>query len=346
MIQEQPRTTHGGATRSVGIVGVGFISEAMHIPTIQAFPGLSMRMLVDPFADERRMRELSERVGCQWSRNVNDMCVDLAVIATPISKHCEIGMTLLDKGSHLLVEKPLGATHAECMALLQAAAAKGRRVYCGQMRRFYKNVGIAKAAVTAGLIGELESVSIFEGNLAISMRKFYDPNRQSINPIDEGVFFDVGTHSIDSVVYVLEDLGGTFAMEDCVTDDLRLQSNVEIRGRIRLANGRDAAFQGAFSSSTGLANCIWFRGTRATLLLSVIPTVMPIIFPAGGGRPITLDSSGYSGDSPFVQQYRAILAGLDDGQDTVIDARRMLETVKVLDSAWSLARVGACRWMD
>ena len=148
-MHEQPRTTDGGATRSVGIVGVGFISEAMHIPTIQGFPGLSIRMLVDPFADERRIRDLSERVGCQWSRSVNDMCVDLAVIATPISKHCEIGMALLDKGSHLLVEKPLGATHAECTTLLQAAAAKSRRVYCGQMRRFYKNVGIAKAAVAS-----------------------------------------------------------------------------------------------------------------------------------------------------------------------------------------------------
>jgi len=344
--QQQPRTTCGGTKRTVGIVGVGFISEAMHIPTILSFPGLSMRILVDPFADERRMRELSERVGCQWSRNVDDMRVDLAVIATPISKHCEIGRTLLDKGCHLLVEKPLGASYSECMSLLQAADAKGRRVYCGQMRRFYKNVGIAKAAVTAGLIGELESVSIFEGNLAASMRKFYDPNRQNINPIDEGVFFDVGTHSIDSVVYALEDMGGKFNIEDCVTDDLRLQSNVEVHGRIQLANGREALFQGAFSSSTGLANCIWFRGTRATLLLSVIPTVMPIIFPAGGGRPIILDSSGYSGDSPFVQQYRAILASLDNGHDTAIDARRILETVKVLDSAWSLARVGTCRWMD
>ena len=62
--------------------------------------------------------------------------VDAATICTPTVAHFEIGAFLLERGKHLLVEKPLADTPARARSLSQLAAARSCVLQVGHVERF------------------------------------------------------------------------------------------------------------------------------------------------------------------------------------------------------------------
>lgn len=60
---------------------------------------------------------------------------DAAILAVPTDRHATLGAHLLERGCHLLVEKPLAATAGECASLAKAAAAAKRVLRVGHVER-------------------------------------------------------------------------------------------------------------------------------------------------------------------------------------------------------------------
>jgi predicted dehydrogenase len=329
---------------SVGIVGVGSISEIIHIPVLQTIPNVRIGILVDPYADEKKMEKLSRKLGCPWSRNLDALDTDLAVIATPISTHCEIGKALAAQRINLFVEKPLGHKFSDAQTLLELAKTHDCRVFCGQMRRFYGNVVVARLAVSSGLLGDIRRISIFEGNLYGWKRSYFNAERTQSVAIDEGVLFDVGTHAIDTTSFVIEGYGAVLSVATCITDTLDLATNVEIQGDICVLGKSVGCWSAAFSNSVALSNCIWFHGTTGTLMLSANASLMPRFYPSGQKEYIVLGTTPNAA-SPFLRQYHAIIRSLRAGGESIIDGTRVLDTVRVLDTAWAKVRSGQCSWL-
>jgi predicted dehydrogenase len=89
--------------------------------------------------------------------------VDLVIVASPDRTHASIAIAVLQTGYNLLLEKPMGVTLDECLAV--AAAARAARVYfrvCHIMNDMPANLLIAKL-VAAGEIGKVVSVDHTEG---------------------------------------------------------------------------------------------------------------------------------------------------------------------------------------
>ena len=83
---------------------------------------------------------------------------DAAIIALPDRFHCAAAKAALAKGLHILLEKPLGCSWAECEEV-QAAAARARRlVLTGYVLRFAAYYRRLTEILRAGVIGELTSI--------------------------------------------------------------------------------------------------------------------------------------------------------------------------------------------
>lgn len=79
--------------------------------------------------------------------------VDIVVICTPHPAHREGALAAFENGAHVLVEKPLAISLADCDAMLAAAAAAGKQLGMISQRRFLPACQRMKAAIDAGKLG-------------------------------------------------------------------------------------------------------------------------------------------------------------------------------------------------
>ena len=118
-----------------------------------------------------------------------DAGLDAAVVATPNRFHAEVGVALLEKGVHVLVEKPIAATVADAQRMIDAARANDRVLMVGQVERFNPAVETVKRAVA-----DDEIISI-----QITRVGPFPPRMGEV-----GVVIDLAVHDIDIIRHLTE----------------------------------------------------------------------------------------------------------------------------------------------
>ena len=83
---------------------------------------------------------------------------DVAIIATQDKEHYDIALKAIDKGYHLLLEKPVAPTPEECIAIEDAANAKGVMVLVCHVLRFTPFFMTIKKIIDSGRIGKVKNV--------------------------------------------------------------------------------------------------------------------------------------------------------------------------------------------
>ena len=111
------------ATR-VGVIGTGALGQH-HVRILSALPEAELVGIYDLSGE--RSEEIAARHGCAIADSFDALAGDIeaAVVAVPTVDHCEIGCNLLERGVHVLVEKPIAIDDREAEALIAAA---GNRV--------------------------------------------------------------------------------------------------------------------------------------------------------------------------------------------------------------------------
>ena len=113
------------ATRlKVGVFGIGALGRH-HTRILSGLEGVALEGIFDTRADVAAA--VASEHGARVATSFDDLAgrIDAAVLAAPTSLHGELGLALLDRGVHLLVEKPIASTLAEADALIAAAEARG-----------------------------------------------------------------------------------------------------------------------------------------------------------------------------------------------------------------------------
>lgn len=81
--------------------------------------------------------------------------IDIIFVASPDQFHCEHACAAARAGKHVLCEKPMVMTLAECEAVVDSADAEGVKFLVGQVCRFAPGFVMAKRLIDQGMIGEL-----------------------------------------------------------------------------------------------------------------------------------------------------------------------------------------------
>src|SRR5262245_1856684 len=119
------------------LVGCGAIAEFGYLPALPFARGVEATLLVDRDLD--RAKAMADRFGIPgFSSEVAEVVgtADAACVALPHHLHEAIGRQLLDGGVHVLIEKPLAMTTAECDTLISSAE-RNRRILSVAMPRRY-----------------------------------------------------------------------------------------------------------------------------------------------------------------------------------------------------------------
>lgn len=100
-----------------------------------------------------------------WTELILDRpkMADVAVISMQDQLHYEPAMRAIEKGYHLLLEKPMAPTPKECLDIALAAEKKGVHVVVGHVLRYTPFFCAIKSIIDSGRIGKVMNIIHTEG---------------------------------------------------------------------------------------------------------------------------------------------------------------------------------------
>lgn len=124
-----------GTRIRMGVVGVGSLGFH-HARLLREIPQVDLVGIHD--VDARRLNEVAAALDVRAVAELDRLLaeVEALVIAVPTVAHEEVALAALERGVHVLIEKPIAPTLEAADRILEAAAASGALVQIGHVERF------------------------------------------------------------------------------------------------------------------------------------------------------------------------------------------------------------------
>jgi predicted dehydrogenase len=181
---------------NVALIGYGLAGRAFHAPLIASVEGLRLSAVVSSRADQVRAAYPDVAVLSDADDAFADSSIDLVVVATPNDSHFSLAARALDRGKHVVVDKPFTTTAAETSELMRRAERAGRLLSVFHNRRWDSDYLTLKRLIAAGELGEIVT---FESHFDRYRPKPSGNWREKAGPAG-GLWFDLGPHLVDQAL--------------------------------------------------------------------------------------------------------------------------------------------------
>lgn len=150
------------ATLKVGVVGVGYLGR-FHALKYRDMEGVDLVGVVD--IEERRAREVASECSTQAFYHHSSLFgrVDAVSIAVPTPLHYPIARDFLERGVHVLLEKPITCTLEEADELVELSRRKGVVFQIGHLERFNPAVLALEGVIKRPMFIESNRITTFRG---------------------------------------------------------------------------------------------------------------------------------------------------------------------------------------
>lgn len=165
-----------------GVIGTGMMGVE-HIENVNHIPGAVVAAFADPHPDSRAAAHTLTDGAAEFAdyRDLLDSgLVDAVVIATPNHTHADVLEAALATDLHVLVEKPLCTTIADCRKVIDLARDRKAVTWVGMEYRYMPPVTRLIREVRDGTVGDLRMLAIREHRFPF-LRKVDNWNRFNRN---------------------------------------------------------------------------------------------------------------------------------------------------------------------
>lgn len=186
----------------VGLLAYGAIGYE-HNLAIQNTDGLRLVAVCD--AKPERLLAAKELAAdftgfADATQMLDSKLLDLVVISTPPNSHFHWAKEALTRGIHVVLEKPMALSTAECDELIALANQKDRLLVVYQNRRFDADFVTMRSLIASGAIGEVYQFDTFVGGYSRPCDYWH-----SDVTVSGGAIFDWGSHFIDQILNIITD---------------------------------------------------------------------------------------------------------------------------------------------
>lgn len=167
----------------VCVIGCGWWSTFVHLPTVKADDRAEIAALVD--TDESRLQAAAQEfdVGACFT-DVEEMLsvteIDAAVVAVPHAYHHSVTRPLLKRGVHVLLEKPMTIEPEHARDLIEVAGANGAELLIDYPWHYNAQALALRARLHAGEIGKIEHLSCLYASI---VRELYRGEPESYRDV-------------------------------------------------------------------------------------------------------------------------------------------------------------------
>ncbi len=193
----------------IAVVGLGRIGWRFHFQQALTSDQFELTAVVDPLPD--RLAEARAATGCAIHSDFESLwsgpLPDVVAIATPTPWHESMTVRALERGCHVILEKPMTTSIASADRMIGQAQKHNRRVFLYQPHRLTPETQTAREVIQSGLLGPI--YAIHRGVYRYVRRNDW----QSLRKNGGGMLNNYGAHYIDQLIYLSDD--SPIAEVDC-----------------------------------------------------------------------------------------------------------------------------------
>ncbi|MBC8008983.1 MAG: Gfo/Idh/MocA family oxidoreductase [Burkholderiales bacterium] len=340
------------STLPIILVGCGAVARQFYTPALRALAAtgeVRVAAIVDPSADARALLHAAFPDAIPAADldhlslpNAYPAADTLAVIASPPRWHASQTLDALDRGWHVLCEKPMAARAAESARMIAAADSADRVLAVGHYKRFFAASQTLKTLCSPlGALGPLHSFTIAEGgpfNWPAASPAFFQKRETP-----GGVLLDIGVHVFDLLLWWLG-APSEFTYADDAMGGLEANARVSLRfgavtGQIHLSRDWTTAQRYEFEFDHG--RVVWTVNDAAGLAVTLrgAPHSLRGTLQEPDGAP------AHTHAQSFIAHLRHVVSAVKNHTPVLIDGREGARALHLIEACYARRHLLAQPWL-
>lgn len=185
----------------MAVVGQGHFAQAAILPAIEHLDDVELAALVS--GSRHKLEELGHRYGvstlCEYDQ-LDELlatgAIDAVYVAVPNDMHAEVAVISARHGVHVMCEKPMAPTEAECMQMIRACE-RARVKLMIAYRLHFESANLVAIEVLRG--DEIGEPRVFSSVFSMQIR---DGNTRTQARRGSGPIYDIGVYCINATRYL------------------------------------------------------------------------------------------------------------------------------------------------
>lgn len=252
----------------VAIVGLGQVSKLGHIP---GYKRAGAEIVAACDVSEQSARQTCETFGIpRWHTDWKEMLerggFDAVSVCVPSALHCAVAVESARRGFHVLVEKPMATSLAECDQMIDAAKQGSVLLMISHNQRFIPAHVAAREVISSGQLGAPFLVQTVFGHggperWSPTGQWYFDPRMARL-----GVMADLGYHKLDLVQWLLgQDIVEISALMGTFVKDTPLEDTVA--GLMRFSGGAIGTIAASWAFAADMENSVVVRCRNGAVIV-------------------------------------------------------------------------------
>lgn len=339
-----------GLKIKIGVIGAGKISEVLHVPNIY-FSEFSKLVAISDTNKNRleyfanKFKDMKINFYTDYMDMLEKEELDAVVVAVPNFLHAPVSINALQKGKHVLVEKPMATKSEEALKMIEVAKKKNLILMVNHSQRFFPHHQRAKEVIESGFLGEIRLVKTVFGhsgpeNWSPNAKWFFQKNSAMF-----GALGDLGVHKVDLIRYLTQ-----LEIHECfaVLETLEKQGDVEdvASAILKLSNGGIATLDANWITKGLEENYFVIYGEKGTLKIGqTSPTQIEIYLskPTGFHGTINLKPLFTNEDPywkiPIIDHFAKVCLGIEEPIIKPEDGYKAIKIIETLNKSALTRRV-------
>jgi len=233
----------------IAVIGQGHFAQAAVLPAIEQLDDVELGALVS--GSRHKLDELADRYGAQVACHYDDLDgllasgrIDAVYIAVPNDMHAEMTLVAARHGVHVLCEKPMAPTEAECMQMIHACEQRNVKLMIAYRLHFERGNLHAIEAIHTGKIGEPRAFT------SVFSQQVREGNTRLSKDVGGGAIYDMGVYCINAARYLFRAEPDEVFAWNATSNDPRFREVPEMTcGLLRFPENRLASFTTSFGAA-------------------------------------------------------------------------------------------------
>lgn len=305
----------------IGILGAGGISDT-HVRAAHGIDGVTVVAVHGGNRD--KAAALAQMAGAVPYDTLDAFLahpMDMVAIGSPSGLHAEQAIAAVQRGLHVLVEKPLDTTLPKIDALIAEADRSRAKVGVFFQERLVPEIAAIKAAVEQGRIGTPVFIS---GRLPwYRPPDYYAGSRwRGTRALDGGgALMNQGIHTVDLLLWLFGPVAGVLGRTANRLHQIEVEDTAV--AAIEFENGALGSIEATTAAAPGFPRRLEVAGTEATIVHEDAP------------RPAAVADA-----TPHRRVLEDFIRAIRAGTAPACDAREGRRSVAVIDAIYRSARSG------